>query len=259
MCADCGAIADTMLEMNGKPLCNECSKDALSGALTPEEEELRRNSRIYTLITLLRDADKVHAPKLITDIWFGIKPTHVQVNLGKRENYYCIKLDNGGEIVLNEQESLNCTKFRMDYQRITGILLPNLPHTKWACLLTEWLKGRTQGDALEEMSEQQEIIDAVIEHITSSRLIKGTGASIFGTIYYHEDAVLVPNDTIRNIAVKINRNLRLRRVSNILEDYLLGTTKTYRTVDGVVRMWRFSPAKVGLTEADAIEMGDQDD
>jgi hypothetical protein len=241
------------MAVNGKALCNECVKVALQRDNGEVDVPYRTHGKVYRLMYQLRDANRNIAPTLIMEVWQCITVEEVTVNRGKNENYYRIKLPDG-DIILNEQECLLCTKFRTEYQRIYGILLPNLPQVKWACLMTEWLMRRKQGEDVEEVSEHQEIVDAIIEHITSARLIRGVGAPTFGTVYHADDAILVPNDTIRTIATRINRTLQMRKVSSIVSSYLVGSTKTYRTTSGMVRMWRFDPAKVGVNTENALDL-----
>jgi hypothetical protein len=255
-CGVCHNYSETTIEIGGVPHCNRCVKQTFS-KLTEEEQLETTNLRIYGFMELLKDAPKTQAPQLIWDVWNAILVKGVEVGRGKKENYYTFKLAHG-EVVLNELECLNCNKFRMDYQRIYGVLLPNLPATKWSCMLTDWLKKRITTKDVEEISEQQEVIDAILTNITSSRLINGLGESVFGTVYYHDDAVLVPNETIRTLSLKINRNLSLRKVSSIMENYLIGTTKVYRTPSGSTRMWRFSPPAVGVDVEEAITLSDDD-
>lgn len=257
-CSDCAAVDEKLMEIKGRLLCKKCVMNEMDS----DSDVISKGvSKIYYLMERLATAENKHKSGIICSIWESIEVLGITVNRGRNENFYHIKLLDG-EIVLNEKDSLTCTQFRIDFQRIHGVLLPNLPYTQWACLVTEWLKMRKFGVEVEEISEHQEIIDAIVENITSSRLIKGTGISIFGTVYYHDDAILVPNETIKNLAGKINRNLRLRKVSNIVSDYLLGPTKTYRTPEGVVRMWRFDPVQLNIDVKDAIELdveGDGDE
>lgn len=261
-CENCGKATDDLMQVDGKLLCKDCVVAAVNSP-SGEQGELWLK-KIHFLMEMLPTAGKKQ-PEVIRDLWDALPVTSVKVDLGKNENFYHFVLDGGGsshEIVVEEVENLTPKKFRIEFQRIYGILLPNLPYTQWACLVTRWLVNRELGSEVEEISEHQEIIDAILENITSSRLIKGMGASIFGTVYYHDDAILVPTDTIRNISEKINRNITLRKVSSIVTDYLLGSTKTYRTAEGVIRMWRFDPAKVGVDTTTALELdseGGKDD
>jgi len=251
-CQGCGKEIEKGVFSDGRLLCAECLKKEM--AVVGEDI----THKIYYLLERLATANRNTAPGIVWDIWSAIHPTKVVVNPGIKENYYHILLD-AGEIVLNESESMTPLKFRMEFQRLYGIVLPNLPYTKWSVLLSEWLRTREEKEAVEEISEEQELIDAVLENLTSSQLVKGIGGARFGIVFWHNGELLVPNSTIKGIATKINRNLRLRRVSSILEDYLVGPSKTYRTPEGVVRMWRFNAERVGINTEEAIEIGDKEE
>ena len=253
-CQGCGKeISGSGMVIDGQLLCSDCVKKKLA-----EKSEEDVTQRIYYLLEKLTTANRNTAPRIVWDIWSSIHPTKVIVNPGIKENYYHIIL-NAGEIVLNESESMTPLKFRMEFQRLYGIVLPNLPYTKWSVLLSEWLRSREEKKAVEEISEEQEIIDAVLENITSSQLIKGVGGARFGVVFWDGNELLVPNSTIKGIVTKINRNIRLRKVSSILEDYLVGPSKTYRTPEGVARMWRFKPDRVGVNPNEAIEINRDDE
>lgn len=213
---------------------------------------------IYSLMEQLEIAKKGQVTGLIQRIWSMINVDNIQVNKGKKENYYQLSVK-GSDMILNETECLNCTKFRVEYQRMFGILLPNINQNKWACILTNWLKNRKIEEGHEEISEEQEIVDAILEYLTSARIVKGKPQALYGTIFLEtKDNVLVPNETIKKIVSRINRNVTLRKVSCWVKEYTTSPTKVVHTNIGKIRMWCFSPKKCNIDTSIAVNLEEAD-
>jgi len=224
--------------------------------LTPDELKDTRVERVRQLIRQIPESKR--QLELVDDIWAEVEVKSVTVDSGEKENFYHLTLADG-EIILNDEDSLSCRAFRIAFQRIYGILLPNISFNKWAAHMTGWLEHRQEDVEKEGLSEKQEVIDAILEYLTSSRLVKGVGGAVFGTIYYYKDSVLVPNDIVKKLIVRVNRTIKMRQASNMLRDYSLNKTQPIRTPEGVVRMWMFDPKACGIDVSNVIELGSDED
>lgn len=214
-------------------------------------------TELKSIMARLHTAPQNEQHWLVDSAWGKVNPEIVASHKGANENYYHFKFPYG-EIVLNGEEALSANKFRMEFQRIYGVLLPPVRNLKWSTLLTSWLDERTESES-EEISDTQEIVDGVLNYITTSRLVKGTGHSVLGTVYYHDEKVLVPSEIIKKLALKVNRNVKLRKVSNILKEFMMGPTKQYWTGTGYIRMWAFNPNHLKIDVSQAIDLEGDDE
>ena len=263
-CEICKKEVDTLFPSpySHKNLCLECTEKEeevqkiLRQKPEKEEQELeelrKKQRRIYELIELYKEAERGEITETLMRIWNAINIKTVTVNRGQSENYYVFDLGEG-TITLNEQECLDSKKFRMEYQKIYGIVLPPIHQGKWACLLTEWLKHRRQGKDIEELSENQEVIDAVLEYITSSRIVKGDLKETFGVVYLKDGNIWVSSKIIKKIVADVERNIKLRKVSEILKPYLATPTTARKTKEGWIRFWVFKADAVGVDITEAVE------
>jgi len=126
--------------------------------------------------------------------------------------------------------------------------------------MTQWLIDRKQGEDIEEISPHQEIIDSVLEYINSCVVYNGIGEEMMGVVYWKDNSILVQSNTIKNLAAKIDRNIKLRKITDILGEYLNGNTQQYRlSHGGRIRMWCFDPGKLGITQQQVIEPGEENE
>lgn len=259
-CVKCGKVTKCLQFPDGT-YCPDCVVQRIE--LTPKEvEALPKGNRVHDLrskIQCLKDA-RTDADRSLWNsrIWDELDVEKVVINPGKDGNFYHFKMPDG-EIVLDQKDCLDARKFRMEFQRLTHVLLPPINNTRWACQITQWLNKNEEGES-EEISEDQELVDEMRGYLTSARLVKGMGGPVFGTAYTNDNgSVLVPNEIIKKLVTRINRNLNLRHAADVLKPLLNKPSRTYSTPEGLVRMWSFDAAASGVDLTKAIELGDENE
>jgi hypothetical protein len=248
-----------MKRQDGLMSCLNCAN---SNKQPPTPQEIRDRSihKLRLDLERLPTATKMDMPRIIWQCWEHIKPKRITVDVGSKENYYTLELEYG-KIQLTEDDCLKSDGFRKQFHRIYGVMLPSLPGPKWAAILSEWEKERSESET-EAVSLERDIVDEVINYISTSTLInlgeelQSIDKAAAGVVYLSKGKILVTGETIRKVVSRVDRYLKSRNVSGILrsEGLLFGTSTTHRIGNEFVRMWAFDPIKVGVDVGKVITL-----
>lgn len=186
--------------------------------------------------------------------YFDLTIKKIELYPNKNESMLKIVLEDA-KIELSKDKIISSREFRtLYYLESQGTLLPDLPQNVWAKLLTLWTKKYGKVIIKQEVTEDELISEKIINEIESFTITTDIKKCLnYGRVCLKDDIVLVPSNAIELINQKNKWNLKLTKISFMLENKLAGKSEPKRIGRKLIRFWKFKKEALNLEYNEVIE------
>ena len=221
----------------------------LSAELSKTTDE-KLKAMIIATIAKYKDEPETRSKTEIRD-WNDVVPQKFRV-FKTDPALYKIEID-GREIAVSSEEILNSQVFRRKFFDEFGIMLPIISQNGWAKLITDW---RTNYAVIEQpdafLSEKNEIVEMILDYVKGCREVSDlTLIDRFGTYFIdpNDNSVLVSSFCIKEKLQVHNLKITMRKLREVLEDWIVGNSRVTRCGSSLIRCWAFKPEIFGESKS----------